>query len=285
MRGKIAVSVLLLILAAGFAKAQGPGNAPAGAAIYCDGIVSSEAVPHDTFLITGEESRDKITFQEGDYVYVNKGSGQGAKAGDEFMVVRQVTNPAGISWFRWQSHLLRAMGTVWEDEGRLRVVVAQPNVSIAQVEQSCNYMQRGDIVFPFSDRPAPPLKSEANFDRFAPPSGHPEAMVVTGKRFQLEMGTSDIAYINLGGGQGVKVGDYFRIYRYQGIQTETAYQTWRHSFEVYGYGSAPRRYGWKDVPREILGEGVVLRVAPNSSTVLITHSLREINPGDYAELE
>lgn len=285
MRGKIAVSALLSLLTAGIARAQNAGNVQTPASVYCAGIVSSEAVPHDTLLISGEESKQKITFQEENYVYISRGSGQGAKAGDEFLVVRPVTNPAGVSWFRWQGHLIHAMGTVWEDEGRLRVVVAQPNVSIAEIEQSCNYLQRGDIVLPFAERPAPPLKSEANFDRFAPPSGHPEAMVVTGKRFAIEMGTNDVAYINLGSGQGVKVGDYFRIFRYQGIQRETAYQTWNQSFDVFGFGSAPRRYGWKDVPREILGEGVVLRVAPNSSTVLITYSLREINPGDYAEVE
>ena len=49
---------------------------------------------------------------------------------------------------------------------------------------SCNYVQRGDIVLPFTERPAPPLKSEANFDRFAPPSGKPVAMVITGKKFR-----------------------------------------------------------------------------------------------------
>ena len=39
------------------------------------------------------------------------------------------------------------------------------------------------------------------------------------------------------------------------------------------------------VPREVLGEGVVLRTAPNSSTVLITFSEREIFAGDYVEME
>ena len=285
MRGKIAVSALLLALAAGVARAQDPTNAPIPADMYCSGIVSSDAVPRDTYVITGEESSNKITFQEGNYVYINKGSGQGVKAGDQFLVVRAVANPARIPWFHWQDSLIRAMGTVWEDEGRLRVVVAQPNVSTAQIVESCNYMQRGDIVVPFAERPAPALKPEDNFDRFAPPSGHAEAIVVTSKRFQLEVGTNDVTYINLGSSQGVKVGDYFRIFRYQGVDRELAYQTWRMAFDVYGYGSVPLRYNWKDVPREIIGEGVVVRVAPKSSTVLITYSLREIYAGDYAELE
>ena len=39
------------------------------------------------------------------------------------------------------------------------------------------------------------------------------------------MGTNDIIYVNLGSEQGVRVGDYFRIFRYTGTQHETAYQT------------------------------------------------------------
>ena len=52
--------------------------------IYCSGTITSESVPRDTYLITGEESNYKDTFQEGDYVYVNKGSSEGVKVGDEF---------------------------------------------------------------------------------------------------------------------------------------------------------------------------------------------------------
>jgi hypothetical protein len=54
---------------------------------------------------------------------------------------------------------------------------------------------------------------------------------------------------------------------------------------MYGFGSAKEHYTWKDLPREILGEGIVLNVSRNSSTVLITHSTIEIYAGDYVELE
>ena len=179
------------------------------------------------------------------------------------------------------------MGTVWEDEGRVKVLVVRPDVSIGQVEHACDYVQRGDILLPFTERPAPPLKSEANFDRFAPANGKPMAMVITGKKFQQQVGNEDIIYVNLGNAQGVKVGDYFRIFRYQGTQHETDYQTPRYAFDmefhsavpdagIYGFGSVPKKYNWSNVPREDMGEGVVLRTGPNSATVLITFCLREI---------
>ncbi|MDE3170019.1 MAG: hypothetical protein KGL75_07745, partial [Acidobacteriota bacterium] len=122
------------------------------------------------------------------------------------------------------------------------------------------------------------------------------AMVITGKNFIAAMGNQDVAYVNLGTGQGVRVGDYFRIFRYQGTQHETVYQTPRYAFDqefgmgvkdvhILGFGSVPKKWNWNNMPRESIGEGVVLRTAPNSSTVLITLSLTEIYPGDYVELE
>ena len=65
-------------------------------------MVTSESVPQDTYVITGEQSATKITFDEGDYVYINKGSDQGVKVGDEFSVVRAVKDPIGIEWTKWR---------------------------------------------------------------------------------------------------------------------------------------------------------------------------------------
>ena len=47
-------------------------------------------------------------------------------------MIRAVADPTDIEWTKWQFSILKKIGTMWEDEGRLRIVVAQPNVSIAQ---------------------------------------------------------------------------------------------------------------------------------------------------------
>jgi hypothetical protein len=292
MRAKIVLAGLILGVSAARVAAQAAPQAPTPGELYCSGIVTSEAVPRDNYVITGRESNLRITFDEGDYVYINKGTAQGAKVGDEFLAVRPVEDATKEDWTKWQTAILHKMGTVWEDESRLKIIVAQENVSIAQVVHACSYVQRGDIVLPFAERPSPPLKSEANFDRFAPPNGKALAMVITGKKFQQQVGGNDVVYVNLGVSQGVKVGDYFRVFRYEGTERETAFQTARFAFDVYGdlgptygYGAAPKKWNWSNVPREDIGEGVVLRTGPNSSTVLITFSYIEIYPGDYVELE
>jgi len=181
---------------------------------------------------------------------------------------------------------------MWEDEGRVTAVVVDPNVSVAQVTHACSYMQRGDIIVPFAEPTIPTLKAEDNFDRFAPPSGKAKAMVIMGKGFTQSMGTNDIVYVNLGNHQGVRVGDYFRVFRYTGTEHETVFQEPRFAFDVegdwgptYGFGSSPKKWNWSNTPREVLGEGVVLRTSPNASTVLLTFTLKTVYAGDYVEIE
>jgi Flagellar assembly protein T, C-terminal domain len=296
MRGKLVFAGIVLALSGTVVGAQDQPQEPVPVPIendlYCSGIVTTESVPRSSYIITGEESDYLITFDMGDYVYINRGGQQGVKVGDEFSVVRPVVDPIFYEWTKWQYAILRKMGTVWEDEGRVKVVVVQQNTSIAQVAHTCNSLQRGDIIVPFAERTAPPMKPEANFDRFAPASGKAKAMVIEGKKFQQAAGTNDVVYVNLGQHQGVRVGDYFRVFRYTGTEHETAYQTSRFAFDiegtwgpVFGMGAAPSKWDWSNTPREVLGEGVVIRTAPNASTVLLTFSLREIFPGDYVEIE
>jgi hypothetical protein len=81
------------------------------------------------------------------------------------------------------------------------------------------------------------------------------------------------------------VGDYFRVYRYQGEHRDVLYQTKDTAYKMFGYGATPVPYHWDELPRDVLGEGLVLRVGPNASTVLITFSQKEMFVGDYVELE
>lgn len=296
MRGKLFFAGIVLALSGTVAVAQDQAQEPVPVPIendlYCSGIVTTENVPRSSYVITGEDSNYQITFDMGNYVYINRGSRQGVKVGDEFSVIRPAEDPIAREWTKWQYAILRKMGTVWEDEGRVTVVVANQNTSIAQLTHACNSVQRGDTIVPFQERPAPPMKSEANFDRFAPPTGKAKAMVIEGKKFEQAVGTNDVVYVNLGQHQGVRVGDYFRVFRYTGTEHETAYLTHRFAYDIegewgptFGLGGVSPKWDWSNTPREVLGEGVVVRTAPNSSTVLLTLALREIYPGDYVEIE
>jgi hypothetical protein len=291
MRGKIVFASLVLGLSGLAAGAQSrPAQFPND--LYCSGIITSDSVPQNTVVTSGEDSAFRLTWVVGDMVYINKGSDDGAKVGDEFSLIRPEQDFLNEQWTRWQFDILKRMGTMWTDEGRVRLVEVQPKSSVAVIDHMCNMVQRGDIAIPFTAQPTPALKPQGSFDRFAPPDGKPLAMVMSGKGYRNEVGLNDIIYVNLGNAQGVHVGDYFRIFRFTGTEHETAYQTPRYAFDMqfakspaYGFGAVSLKYDWSNTPREVLGEGVVLRTGPNSATVLITFSTTEIYAGDYVELE
>ncbi len=281
-----------LALATGLAEAQQSSKVLSESDIYCTGVATDEPVPADTYLISGENSGYKNTFQQGDHVYINRGADQGVKVGDIFEVVRPVSDPMedkwfkvqSHEWFKWQSKLIHAMGTMYADIGQVRVIRVQPKISIAELKLTCDLMQRGDIVRPLTARPAPAYH-DANFDPFALPSGKKTAMIVTTKSYGQIAGVGAIVFVNLGSAMGVQVGDYFRVFRYQGTRIDMIYQVKNTAYKVYGYGSAPVAYEWDSLPRQVLGEGLVLRTGPNSSTVLLTLAREEIYDGDYVELE
>jgi hypothetical protein len=274
------------VMAAGLAQAQQSPTAPSESDLYCTALATDQPVPTDTYLISGENSAYKTTFQAGDSVYINRGADQGVKIGDVFEVMRPVSDPMPYTkWFKWQEQLMKAMGTMYADIGQVRVIRVQAKTSIAELKLTCDLMQRGDILRPLAARPAPAYHDDSKFDPFAPPSGKKTAMIVSTKYYGEITGAGRIAFVNLGSAQGVQVGDYFRVFRYQGQRSESLYQVRNTAYKLYGYGSTPVAYQWDNIPRQVLGEGLVLRTGPNSATVLLTISREEIHDGDYVELE
>jgi hypothetical protein len=287
MRAKLAALCTFVFAGAGVCSAQTTPNISQAtfSNVYCSGFYSDEKVPDATRLVSGEQSSDKLTFARGDYVYINRGMDKGVRVGDRYSVLRPEKDPLDVEWFKWQDKLVKAMGTHYLDAGQLRVVVVQPKVAIAEVTLSCDYMQRGDIVLPYQERPDPTFKDAGTFDHFAPVSGKPVAMIVEAKDYQQSAGQGNTVYVNLGTNKGVKVGDYFRVFRYQGTRAELAPQTKDYQDRIYGFGSSPGNYKWNDLPREVVGEGIVINVSRNSSTVLITYSSLTMYTGDYVEVE
>jgi len=282
---------LSFLLALGAVCAAAQGNPPAVDRalsphdVYCSGMMTIEAIPYDTYLISGEESDPQTVFSGGNYVYLNKGASQGVKVGDEFLISRPEKDYHRLKWFKTEPGMRATMGTQWKDLGRVRVVVAGQNVATAQVVYSCDYLQRGDYARPAEERPAPKLKSSTSFDRFAPASGKAVGLVVAGKDFQSTFGANDVAYVSLDISEGAKIGDFVRFFRYQSERMQTAYQTRNLQDRMWEFGKSPQPYAPRSLPREVLGEGVIMRVTPKAVTVFVMFSLRELYLGDFAEIE
>ena len=292
MRANLAALCLAAVFAgAGVCYGQSappPGGStvqPSFTEVYCSGFVKDTKLPDDLYVISGEQPGYKIIWAQGENVYINRGSDNGVRVGDRFMVVRQTEDPYHVEWFKGQFKIAKAMGNLYADIGHLRVLNVLPKTSVAEVSFSCADMIRGDIVRPFEERSAPPYKEIGPFDHFAPVSGKPVGTVVTSPTFQQSQGQGSTMYVNLGAAQGVKVGDYMRIFRYQGKMIEVAPQPKGYVYQLYGYGSTPTRYEWKDLPREVLGEGIVLNASRNAATVYVTFSSADIYTGDNVEIE
>jgi hypothetical protein len=296
MRGiATAMSFVTLLLALGASaqntaqvqvvNARTEATSPDYSAVYCSGFVTDENLPSEMRLISGEGSADNIVFSSGNYVYINRGSAQGVRVGDRFSIVRQDKDPNEVSWFKWQEKLLKAMGTQYIDAGQVQITTVHPNVSIGIIRFSCGYLQRGDIALPMAERPSPPFKPAEKFDKFAPVSGKSVGMLVAGRDFTQAYGKNSTVYVNLGTNQGVKVGDYLRVFRYQGSTSATSRNFPDYQYSMYGFGSTPVKYKWNDMPRDVIGEGIVMNVTHNACALFITYSKIDMYAGDYVEIE
>jgi len=266
-------------------QARPEATSPDYTAINCSGFFTDEAVPSEVRLISGEESNNHVVFATGDYVFISRGSAQGVRVGDRFTIVRPEKDPLEVQWFKWQNRLLKAMGMRYRDTGQVEIVNVQQNTSTGIVKLACDYLQRGDIVLPYANRPSPPYKPAEQFNHFAPVSGKSVGMLVVGVDFAQTYGKNSTIFVNLGSNQGVKVGDYFRIFRYQGSHSELAPNYSDYQYSMYGFGSTPVKYQWNDLPREVIGEGIVINVSHNASTMFVTYSKLEMFSGDYVEIE
>jgi hypothetical protein len=258
---------------------------PDYSAVYCSGFITDDKIPSDVRLMSGEESAEKIVFTSGDYVFINRGAAQGVRVGDRFSIVRPDKDLNRVKWFKWQDQLLKAMGTQYVDAGQVQITTVHPNVSIGLVKFSCDFLQRGDIALPMAERPSPPFKPAEKFDKFAPVSGKSVGMLVAGREFTEVYGKNGTVYVNLGANQGVKVGDYLRIFRYEGSTSATSRNFPDFQYSMYGFGSTPVKYKWNDMPRNVIGEGIVMNVTRNACTIFVTYSKIDMYAGDYVEIE
>ncbi|HEY1924734.1 MAG TPA: hypothetical protein VGG58_05745 [Candidatus Acidoferrum sp.] len=292
MRAKLAAFCVSILASAGVCSAQSQASTPLPVGqvdyshVYCSGFVSDPKVPDDIRVISGEQARFKIIFSRGDNVYLNRGADQGVKIGDVYAVVRPDIDPTN-EWFYGQTKLTKRMGTIYRDIGQIRVVSVEPKTSTAEVSFSCDYMERGDVARPFEERPSPAYREPSKFDVFAPVSGKPVGTVVSGFDWDQALGRGSTIYVNIGAAKGLKVGDYLRVFRYQASKIDISQTAGEKDlqYKVYGFGSAPKKYEAKDLPREVLGEGVVLNVTKDAATVLITYGREEMYTGDFAEIE
>ncbi len=260
--------------------------------VYCSGFIAGSPLPNDLRLIGSWDAAGRLIYSQFDDVYINKGKDAGIQVGQRYLVVRRYefdfTDPDPVEGYPTQKEMLHAHGKIYQDIGRVEVVALNDTTATALVTHVCDPLQMGDILVPFEERPVPTYRPPDGFDRFAAPTA-PQGTVMLAKDFLNTAGQGDAVYVNVGSADGIKVGDYLRFFRW-GRGTEfSGYKgvvrgQWRRYMGVPRDGEIPIDTATRNrLPRELIGEGMVVHADQNSSTVVVSLSLTEIHSGDFVE--
>jgi hypothetical protein len=191
------------------------------------------------------------------------------------------------------------MGQPYSELGRVRIVDTRGKMAIARVEFSCETIVPGDFAIPYAEKPAVSFHLPERFDRFMPSNGKASGRIVLAKDFDLLLGTGSKIYMNVGGNQGVKVGDYFRAVRtYEAdlrdpvdslsFKASTTDDTQRNPPSIEGHMFSKTKgpsIRVADMPRRAVGEIVVINTTPTTATGMIVFALEDVHVGDHVELD
>lgn len=216
--------------------------------VYCSGYIDPQGTKAELWI--SARDKERIAMGEGDVVFVNQGRNAGVRAGDEFLILRRT------------QHVLHPatgedLGVFVRRLGRGRVLMSHDTTATMVIDMSCEEIYLGDELRRWEEIPVPLLASTPRFDWMEiESSGGPSGHVVWQRDQLTAFGTGNVIYTDLGQLSGVNPGDFIRLYR--------------------------ERDG--GLPRQMLGQAVILTVESGTSTAKITQSVRESMIGDRVEL-
>ena len=216
--------------------------------IQCSGFISP-GNPTSGLSIVGHRT-ERYSLAEGNVVFLNQGSNHGLRAGDSF-VVRRWTEPV------IHPSTDESIGILVRRLGRVRILLTHENTSTALIEMSCEDIYSGDELVPWKEIPTPMMTGLPPFDPLDPtPTGGLAGQIVSSRDNLWALGQGHLIYTDLGQHTGVSPGDVLLVYR-------------------------ERDHG---LPRNVLGQAVILTVEAETSTAKMMSSTRESVVGDWVEV-
>jgi len=263
--------------------------------IYCTGFIADNQPRPDLQVVGAEKENIKVTFSQGDVVFLNRGRGAGINPGAVYYIVRPV---GAVNHPFTKKHL----GYLVRELGLLRVVEVGNQTSTAEITVSCDTVEFGDLLKPYEEYNGPNAGDSRPLPRFGEGSGGTIGQIVMAPGFHENLSANRVVYIDLGTRQDVHAGDVFTIYREIGAG-EGITKTPRDKVvnrRSDGYNSDRFRGGEYSIqgtrvpleevmrerptlPRKVLGELVVLKCEKGASVALITRTTAEVQIGDMVE--
>lgn len=296
--------------------AQQPRRVAGQSKLYCAGYIRHQRLQGMPEIVGAEEEQEQRTYADGDIVYLNAGSQQGIKEGQNFQIIRPRGDVKGV-----HKQKRGFLGTYIQEIGQLQVFKVRENTSAAQITFTCDAALLGDLLAPVPDRESPLQRAEENLDRFADPTNKQTGRLMMAKDYREMVTRNDVVYIDLGSEDSVKRGDYLTIYRPLGtgnvtrVDNEemarnraTGFQSDRYrggGFSNQGsrakdstaFRDTEGRYRYRPItsrevkrhrplmPRKIVGEMVIIDVQLRTATAIITRIAGEVHTGDWVEIQ
>ncbi|MFP5264717.1 MAG: hypothetical protein ACLGJB_22745 [Blastocatellia bacterium] len=266
-----------------------------GMDIFCTGFIADMPPRVDLQIVGAEKENMKVTYTQGDAVFLNKGRGSGIQPGAVYYIIRplgEVKHP----------FTKKKMGYYVRELGLLRVIEVQDQTSTAEIIISCDTVEFGDLLKPYERYDGPGPRDARPLPRYGEGSGGTTGQIVMSPGYHENLSANRLVFIDVGGRQDVRPGDYFTIYREtgsrEGITNVPQDNISNNKSREYGsdrfrggefslQGTHKSRdkvlKGRPDVPRKVLGELIILKVENNTSVALITRTTAEVNIGDHVE--
>ncbi len=269
---------------------------PTDADLYCAGFINPKLLPNANYVIGGLQTPSTTQFANGDMVFL---TGAGYQAGQQYSIVRELSDPNRYELYSGQHAQLKALGQPYAELARVKVIDTRSKTAVAQIVFGCAPIVPGDIAIPYVDKQAIPFHPPVRFDRFIPASSKTSGRIVMAKDFDSELGNGAKVYMNVGANQGVKVGDYFRAVRKYDADLHDAVDSLSFKASISedtqkkSAAIEPNMFTKTggpvirvaDFPRRAVGEVVVLSTTATSSTGMIVFSMEDIHVGDGVELD
>lgn len=166
--------------------------------LYCSFFIMDEGEP-ETKIFGAERAYERVQFNNGDIVYINKGRNDGIEEGQMFMVL-EVGEP------------IPGYGPLVHQRGRVRVLALEENASSARVEKACGPVMIGNYLIPFEEKEGR-MGKDLGYD--VPPyenNGLKGEILFLNEDF-VQAGSGAWAILNLGEVNGIQLGQQLVVYR------------------------------------------------------------------------
>ncbi len=219
---------------------------------------------HDTFVTPRELAEsgsieaafeEKIMLAFLDHAYARFENAANVKTGETYVVyktVRPIYHPVTHELFGYQSTVL----------GSAKVVSVDDRAATLVISAALEPIERGALLGPWTDKIVRPIERKPNQATLDGRIIASQAAVVT------QVGEHHIVIVDKGAADGVEEGNAFTVVRSGDL-----------------YGRDPLVPAWDpSLPKEDVGDLLVIDVKERASTALVTRSLKELLIGDRVEM-